>query len=197
VSPNPVDDPELYDSVVLGGVRSPGKATLSGHDRVVGWDVKEGSGQNGATMTRKGERPVEFTLTLYLADQDDFDAWPAFVAVVDGTVAGSTPKAVDIYHPDLASQGITSVVKASVGGTVHDGKGGQTIAIKLTEYRPPKPATGSPAGSSSKKPAAVDPNQSALDEIAKLTQQYQQSPWGGPTVPVHSQRIDEEFAGKR
>lgn len=177
---NPIDDPELYECVVLAGVRSPGKVTLSGHDREIDWDVKAASGQTGATTTLKGSKPCEFTATFYLVQDlsqgiDDFAAMNDFLDLVDSTVAGKTPKALDIYHPDLVDNGITSVVKKSTGGAVHDGKGGITYVVKFLEYKPPKPKGGSPNGS---KTAAIDPDQAALDELNKLTNQYQKTPWG-------------------
>ncbi len=178
MSPNPVTDEELYQGIVLGGVRSPGQVTLSGHDRGVKWDVKEGNGQAGASTTLKSIPPIEFTATFYLADQDDFDAWPAFHDVIDSTVSGPKPKALDIYHPDLATQNINSVTKASVGGVVHDKKGGQTIVVKFQEYKPPKPKGGTPNGSGAKKKEAPDPNAAANAQLAALTKQYQETPWG-------------------
>jgi len=45
-APNPIDDEELFASIELGGVKSPGKVTLSGHDRKATWDVKKGPGTN-------------------------------------------------------------------------------------------------------------------------------------------------------
>lgn len=174
----------LYDSLLAAGVRSPGKVTLSGHDRVIAWDVKEGPGQSGASMTRKGAKPVEFTATFYLvADEaqgiDQVADWQAFQQVIESTVAGPKPKPVDIYHPDLAARGITSVVLSSLGGVVHDGKGGQTITVKLIEYFPPKPAGGTAAGSrAKKKTAAPDPNAAAKAELAALTKKYEATPWG-------------------
>ena len=178
---NPVDDEDLYEAIVLGGVKSPGRVTLSGHDREIDWDVKQGPGLSGATTTFKVEKPCEFTATFYLVLDpaegiNDYDDWPQFLDVINSTVAGKTPKALDIYHPDLASNGIKSVVKKSVGGVIHDGKGGATIAVKFLEYKPPKPKGGSPKGSKTTK--KTDPDQAALDELAKLTKQYQATPWG-------------------
>jgi hypothetical protein len=179
---NPLDHPEAYEHIVLAGKRSPGVVTLSGHDRKIGWDIKKGPGQSGATTTRTSEDPVEFTCTFYLVRDDvqgidDLQEWPTFLALIDSTVSGPTPKALDIYHPDLIIQGISSVVKGTVVGTVHDGKGGQTIAVKFLEYKPPKPKKGSPSGSKTKPKAKSDPNQAALDELAKLTDQYNSTPW--------------------
>lgn len=183
--PNPLDDEQLYDGILLGGVQSPGKCTLSGHDRKITWDVKSGNGQSGATTTLKEIPLNEFTATFYLLRDDaqgidDLTDWPAFRDLINSTVDGPKPKALDVYHPDLASNGFKSVVLGSFGGTVHDGKGGQTIAVKFQEYRAPKPKGGSPNGSKTKgkTPAAPDPDAEAKAQLAALTAQYQKTPWG-------------------
>lgn len=187
--PNPVDHEELFDAIVLAGVRSPGKVTLSGHDREVGWDVKRGDGQKGASMTLKEAPPGKFTATFELTIDkgqglDEFDAWDSFQAVIDSSVSGTTPKALDIYHPDLARNGFRSVVKGKIGGLQHDGKGSAKVAVEFLEYLPPSPKTGSPSGSKSKNPAdpkKPDPNQDVLDELNQLVNAYQDTPWGGRT----------------
>ncbi len=177
------DDDEL-DHIVLGGVRSPGKCTLSGHDRKANWDVKAGQGQIGASTTLKDIPLIEFTATFYLtidpsATDDEEEEMYDFLELVESTVSGPKPKALDIYHPDLADQDITSVVKASIGGATYDGKGGKTYVVKFQEYKAPKPKGGSPSGSSSKAgPNAPDPNAAANAEIAKLTAEYKATPWG-------------------
>jgi hypothetical protein len=178
MSPNPIDDEELYVGIVLAGQRSPGQVTLSGHDRKIGWDIKKGAGQAGATTTRTSEDPVEITCAFYLATPEDFAAWPSFDALLRSTVSGAVPKALDVYHPDLAANGITSVVLSMFGGVAHDGKGGQTITVKLLEYRPPKPKGGSPKGSRTKKPSEPDPNADLKAELDRLTKQNQVTPWG-------------------
>jgi len=181
IEPNPHDNPDLFDSVELAGVKSPGVVKLSGHDDKTSWDVKAGSGQAGASLTRKGTPPVEFTATFYLATSEEQDAWAYFRDVIKSSVAGTT-KALDIYHPDLEANGIKSVVKGTIGGVVHDGKGGQTIAVKFQVYAPPVKAAGSPSGSASKAKregkTVVDPNAAANAELAALTAQYQATPWG-------------------
>lgn len=179
MAPNPIDNEELFDSIILAGVTSPGVVKLSGHDRVIGWDVKKGAGQSGATTTRTSEDPAEVTCAFYLATIEDIDAWPAFLASARATISGKDPKAADVYHPDLAEVDIKSVVLKKIGGVVHDGKGGQTRTLVFLEYRPPKPKGGTPKGSTAKSTKkAPDPNQAALDELARLTKQYQATPWG-------------------
>ena len=44
---SPVENEDLYQTIELGGVESPGIVKLSGHDRKANWDIKSGSGQNG------------------------------------------------------------------------------------------------------------------------------------------------------
>jgi len=173
---DPINDADLYDSIDLGGTRSPGVVTLSGHDREIDWDVKVGPGTTGGTTTLKAEKLVEFSASFYLADEDDFAGWPAFRSLINSTVEG-TGKGIDVFHPDLESNGIRSVVKKSIGGVVHDRKGGQTIVVKFLEYRPPQPKRLSPAGSSSKG-KGPDPDAAAKAELAALTSQFQSTPWG-------------------
>lgn len=182
-TPNVFENEELFNSIILGGEISPGRVTLSGHDRKVVWDVKKGPGLTGATTTLKEIPPIEFTCTFYLVRDDSqsvdqISEWAIFLRTIESTVSGAKPKAVDIYHPDLASQTppISSVCKASISGVVHDGKGGQTIAVKFQEYRAPKPAGGTPTGSKSKAKKA-DPEAAALAEIAKLTETYKNTPF--------------------
>ena len=66
--------------------------------------------------------------------------------MINSTLTGSKPSAVDIYHPDLAANDIKSVVKASVGGMTYDGKGGALVVVRFQEYRPVKKQGGTPLG---------------------------------------------------
>ena len=86
--PNIFDDEPLFNSILLNGVISPGKVTLSGHESKIAWDVKTGPALIGASVTFKGEPPVEFSASFYLVKDvtqgiDDFQAWPAFQAIIE------------------------------------------------------------------------------------------------------------------
>jgi hypothetical protein len=173
--PNPIDNETLYDSILLANVRSPGFVTLSGHDRNEKWDVKDADGSGGASTTYKGEQIAQFTASFYLVkdpvlDLDEFDEWNTFAAIIRSSLPNKgKPKALDIYHPDLAANDIKSVCHASIGGMVHDGKGGATVAVKFIEFRPAKKKGGSPSGSkSSPKP---DPNADLKAQVAALLEE--------------------------
>ncbi len=184
---NPIDHPELYDSIVLAGVQSPGTVTLSGHESKVAWDVKAGSAQQGASMSIKSLPPVEFTATFELIydpteGTNEIDDWDAFQKLIDATVASASPKAADIYHPDLARVGIKRVAKASVGGMTYPDEKDRSraiVAVKFQEYVPPRAKGGTAKGSAAKpKGVTPDPNQDLKNEIARLTTEYQNTPWG-------------------
>lgn len=178
--PDVIAQEELYNKVRLAGVPSPGVVTLSGHKRNIDWDVKAGGAQDGASITRKGKAPSEFTATFYLVKDltiglDEFLMWElGFLPVLKATFDGTLPQAVDIYHPDLALLDIKSVVVKSIGGLEYDGKGGARVSVTFLEYVPPKKKTAAkPKGSSTiaAKPGEAtkpDPNAAAKATLDAL-----------------------------
>ncbi len=177
----PYETGEDLDFLVLGNLHiSPGLLTLSGHDRVQNWDVQAAKGQTGASSQLNGAPIGRFKASFYLAHDrlsnpeiDDFALWDEFQRLLEGLISGPTPVAVPIYHPDLARNHFTEVTVASIGGMVHDGKGGATVTVEFIEYRPPKPkaaagAKAKPAGKGGGKAAKPDPNAGAKAELAAL-----------------------------
>jgi len=176
-SADPFNDEDLFDSFELGDTRSPGVIkSMSGHERKINWDVKEGQGQSGASSTLKSVPLRTPSVTIFLADEVERADVEAFRAVCYSTINGAKPKALDVYHPDWSSVGIRSVTLASFGPPVYDGKGGEAYTIVLQEYSPPKPKGGSATGS--KGGPKPDPNAAANAELAALTKQYAATPWG-------------------
>ncbi len=192
-------DGEL-STIVLGTTRSPGSCTISGHDRVKAWDVQAAKGQTGASSNLDGDPVGQFQVSFYLADDGgngdgptDFDRWDEFQRLIESMTNGPTPFALPIYHPDLARNRFTEVSNASVGGMIHDGRGGATVIVKFIEYKPPKKkktstAVAKPAGKVARggsrggSPAAwaalgasppekPDPNADAKRELAGLVEE--------------------------
>lgn len=183
---NPVTNPELYDKYTLGGVRSPGVVTFSGLVRKDKWDVKEGDGQDGASTTRKGKTPVQFTASHYLVldptdGTDEFAEWDEFLPTLKSTTAGTSATALEFYHPDAARLDVGAVVVESIGALQHDGLGGANVVVGYLEYSPPKPkSSSSPNGAKSpgKTPGNYesettppDPNAQAKAELAALLEE--------------------------
>lgn len=174
---SPVELPELYDFVLLCGQPSPGLCKLSGFKRAQKWDVKDGNGQDGATTTLTGDVIAKGTITIQLWQDDrndvdnffaEYDEWrKIFLASI-----GNKSKGLDIYHPDLARLGISSICIEAEGQLQHDGKGGATVAIDILEFKPPKPKPATtPDGSKTKKKDGPDPDQDLLDRIQKAKNQ--------------------------
>lgn len=179
----PYNYPDIYDSILLGQTRSPGVVTLSGHDRNENWDIQKAKGQVGATSQLNGADLGEFQASFYLAadsnDDDgnnDFTRWESFQNLIDSTTNGPKPVALPIYHPDLARNRYTEVVKRSVSGFAWDERGGATVVVKFGEHRPPKPKA---AAKSTVKPNTnctgtrqkEDPNQARKDAVAALREE--------------------------
>lgn len=175
---NPIDDgDDLYAAITLNGVRSPGRVVLSGHERVVGWDVQNAKGQAGATTARTGEPIGKFTATFHLCKDpydgiDEFDHWERYRGLIEVSYNGAKPIALEVYHPDLAANGFTAVVCSRIGPMLYDGKGGASVSVDFLEYRPPKPR----ASTKAKRQGVttvdgrgkVDPNAARKAELDKL-----------------------------
>jgi hypothetical protein len=180
-APNPAEFPELYESLLLGGVWSPGVVTLTGHDRTKAWDNQAAKGASGATSKLNGDPIGQFQASFYLVkdgsddpEQDDFTRWETFQRLVESTTNGPKPVALPIYHPELLANGFTEVVNAGVGGKLWDDRGGCTVIVKFQEYRPEKPkkVASATAKSSVRQGTTTverpDPNAAAKRELAAL-----------------------------
>ena len=160
----PATSGDLYDAIVVDGVRSPGVVKLSGFKREQSIDVKDADGQKGASTTWKGTKIGKITATFDLAYDpgtgfNDFVLWDQFADILWSTVppkSGAKPIAKDIFHPDLARNGYRSIILDTMGEMEHDGKGGGSVSVVLSEYSPPKPAKA--AGASGTKKSKEDPN---------------------------------------
>ena len=177
---HPMRFPDLYRSIVLGTATSPGVVTLSGHDRNPSWDVAEAKGQEGASSTLNSDPVGQFQASFYLATPEEQLAWSAFQRVIESTTRGPKPKALPVYHPDLAANHFTEVCNAGVGGFVRDDRGGVTVLVKFIEYRPAKPkpaskASGGGGGGGASTPGGssddYDPNAALKEELDALLEE--------------------------
>ena len=178
---NIVDNPEEYRYIVTAGVRSPGVVTLSGHDRAVKWDTKPAPGQVGATNSFTGIGLGEFTALFELATADELDAWADYQQLLKSTFSGPTPKALPIYHPDLAENDFTEVVVKSLGGKTYTVDLMCRVRVVFVEFRPSRDKRVSKATAQSRPNRTVsqpggasednDPNAAARAELASLVEQ--------------------------
>jgi hypothetical protein len=176
----PLANNAQLSKILLGTTLSPGKATLSNHERKLDWETKKAKGQKGATTVLNGIPPGEFDVTFELSGDeidengtDDFSLWDAFEKLIWSTINGPQPVALPIYHPDLARNMYTEVVLRSMGGMDHDGLGGARVKVRFGEHAPAKAKPSStakpaPAGKNSGTAAKPDPNAARKKELAAL-----------------------------
>jgi hypothetical protein len=151
--------------VVIGGVQSPGIATIRDAHAPRRLVVRNGVGLSGATVRFQGVMLSEkFAVELRLYTAEDWDAWASFKDVVDPPPLGEHARALDISHPILEDLGITSVLVDDVLQPVQEGETGVwLIVIKLTQFRRPTFQASAPDG------AQAGPEDPVDIQIAALT----------------------------
>ncbi len=178
---NPLENPDDFDIVTIAGVTNPGRAKItSGGNRPYEWDKKTGKGLRGATTTLTGGPPAEFKIEFLMWEVKHAAEWATFRQLFRYDPTKKSVSAVDIYHPDLAENEITSVVIEDIGRRVINDDGSWTYEVSFLEYFPPPKvsAVSTPNGSkSSDKNATGDPPGStgdpAVDELNKQIAEQQ------------------------
>lgn len=167
--PNPLDDADLYDYIVLAKQRSPGLCDVSGASAPRQWDIRKGYGLSGATVVYTGDGLAQFTVRLFFWETSHFDEWERFRVLIAKPPEGEKPKAMDISHPYLEELGIKSVVVDDELQWAQPEPGLFIKDIKFLQYRAPKPALGKPDGSQSKanEPTAETEAERVIQSLTK------------------------------
>ena len=177
---NPIDNPQLWDVVIISGVQAPGIVEPFEFKRQHDWDVKRGKGTVGGTVTFVQKPPAEGSIKFLLWTPEQFAAWDNFLPLLKYDPTKKTVTAVDIYHPSLDAIDVSSVVTTKIGNIIHEGKQLYSVTVDFLEYFPPPnaPAVGTPTsatGTNPNPPTGNNPN--ANDEyqaqIAALLKQAQ------------------------
>lgn len=168
---NPLRTPELYDTVLLAGVRSPGQCDLTGAHAPRKWDVWRGFGLSGAATVFTGIDIDKFAVRLTFWEPEQIDEYNAkFAPLLALPPRGKRPKSLDFYHP-LASDppiGIRSVGVQDVTQLQQIADGLWAVDILLIPFVQPKPHVAKPIASGDEKPK---PQDDADKLILELTQQ--------------------------
>lgn len=164
------------DYILLGGVQSPGRATVLGAGSPREWDVRKGYGYSGAVTVYTGENLAKFEVLIELWEKSHFAEWVRFAKIaLEKPPLGTKPKALDIAHPllNLPPLSITSVVVEDVSQFEQDEEGLWSCTIKFLQFRAPKPALGKPLASIPNAAKPVPTAQDAADvEIQKLVKTF-------------------------
>lgn len=135
------------DYVLLAGERSPGVAEVTGADSVRELQERRGYGLGGAFVVYKGIKLIKPKIVIRLFTDQHWVDWHEWKRLVERPPTGTRGRAMDIWHPILEDQGVTSVLVESVSQPTQTNDGEWTITIACTEYRRPVRALSTPAGS--------------------------------------------------
>jgi hypothetical protein len=186
---NPIDNPETWDSVQIGGTTSPGVCHVGEWKRHHDFDIKKGKGAQGATITFVQKPPAEGSIEFELWTADHFNAWDLFLPLLKYDPTKKDIQAIDLYHPSLDAIDVHSVVCTKIGNVVHKGEQLYSITVDFLEYFPvaPKNASSTPNTSSTgngtgkpglneqfKKPKNA--SDTSAEELLKLLQQAESPP---------------------
>lgn len=157
---NPLDNPELFDVVLLGGVQAPGivsAESIESFKKAHEWDVKKGKGSTGGTTTFVQRPPTKGTLEFWLWEPEHWTEWANFLPLLKYDPTKKAPQAVDLYHPSLAEIDLTAVVTESVGAVYKIGPGWYARKIDFLEFFPPPNASavGTPTTATTTNPSGT------------------------------------------
>jgi hypothetical protein len=184
---NPIDDPELYEYVVLEGQRSPGLAIVAGAANTAEWEKVKGKGSDWGSLKYNGEGLAEFTVDFRAWEPEHFVEWESFGLRFKRPASGTEPKAKDIAHPWLDELEIGSVVVGVLPQWTALGGGLFSRVVKFIQYRAPKPAAagkatgsssvnGSKSGTGANGATAKDAYDQTIEDLTKQVQDLSKEP---------------------
>jgi hypothetical protein len=144
---NPIENPEASHVFYISGISSPGCIPVDGihgFERETGWDIKQGKGTQGATLTLKTMPPTKGSIALQFWLPEHFDLWSSFVRLLKYSPAKKTKDAadaVDIWHPSFVDINLTQVVTEKVSPWRHVGKGLYIVTVDFIEWQNPPPVS--------------------------------------------------------
>jgi len=138
------DDPDSWDTVVLGQYTLPGLAQVK-VAKAQKVDVKNAEGQSGATITFKGYEPAKVDIVLRMWTRDQWNAFQTMLPYFEPRPSKKAPQPFDVAHPKTALRGIRSVYIPEIEGPDESTTGIFDITFKCIEFLKPLPhATNTP-----------------------------------------------------
>ncbi len=147
--PSWIENPEAWNTVVLGPATLPGICTeTSRKGREV--DFKKAPGFDGGTDTDRGSTPAEVTIEVQLTARD-WPVWQVVLPQIDPNRAGAASSPLEIVHPEPNARGIRAVRVLDIVGNPPTARGGKGYTITCREWFP----AAKPAKPQAKKSAAA------------------------------------------
>jgi hypothetical protein len=184
IIPSPLADPIAWMSATINGQtwgpkNGLGKVVVLRAARPYKWQIKDASGQDGATPTYRGKKPPDFTLAFHMWTDAQFQFWQTFQLAFLYDASKQQVDPVDIYTPQLAMVGISQIHVDELGAPEQQGERLYWIAeVKVKEFLPPiaQNVTQTPTGSNTSNPESPGTQPDAAAEA--LQKEI------GATIPV-------------
>lgn len=143
------DDPAL-NLFFVNGVSAPGAIEVVGAAEVYKWQKREPSLMSAAHLRGSGPDLCPFSVRFILWEQDHFDAWPAFAAILRPPPRGVRPTrqhALRVSHPILADVQITDAVVVKRPAPLPEKKSALWVAqVDFLQWGDPTPRIIRPRG---------------------------------------------------
>jgi hypothetical protein len=164
--PTPWREPLAYDQIEIAGRLWPGICRIANAEQLYKWQVNDAKGSDGATTTYQGGDIAKPKLVFVLWEGTDdvggyvnyFLEWDAFRPVLETSIPppGSkrAPIALAVKHPLFQHARIGAISLEKIGQPTPDGEGGMTVEVDILDFRPPKPAGGTPLAAAEQAPGA-------------------------------------------
>lgn len=134
--PSPIDQPEAWDTLVIGGIGFSGGFEFTGSVLTRKLDRRHSAGRDGARIRDRGYDLAEIKLNLRLWEPEHFDELEALVRLLFPRGADVARRAAyACAHPALALAGITEVYAKSMETLSQSSPTLWTTTIDLVEYR--------------------------------------------------------------
>ena len=156
-------EPPAQDFIILGGLKSPGIATIRAAGSPRKFDIREGYGVSGGQVNFTGNGIPQFEVDIYIWTAAHWLDWRAFALILAKPGPGFQPRfGVGISHPQLSVPplDIHQVHILDVSQFVQDDEGGWECTIKFVEWRKPMEALGTTVAAI---PAIAKPPPTAQD----------------------------------
>lgn len=139
---NPIENPTIYDKIVLGGITSPGLCEItSGGDREMTVNIQGQPGFMGKVAVYTGEELMEITYRFTMWTKKSFDKWKdVFLPMLNrARKAKPRPEVLTLEDARLQGLGINAVTVKGISKQITLGPGKFAYEVKLLEWRKPVP----------------------------------------------------------
>lgn len=135
---DPNDDPEAWDFIEVGGVRSPGPCGLPASVfRQLKWEAQQSLGFTGAFLVYRGEELATLSYTMRLWSAEHWKDGGAFYDMLVEGYKRRQNKLLRLEDPAIRPLGFNRVVVEAIGSLVRkeDGSSLYTAEFRLKHYK--------------------------------------------------------------